>query len=74
MIPVTGRRFDLVIFDCDAVLIDSEPIINRAHAEMLAAYGCEISEQAEPLRRLPTWLRRGRSPGTLDGSNQRSMA
>ena len=22
-------RFDLIIFDCDGVLIDSEPIVNR---------------------------------------------
>jgi beta-phosphoglucomutase-like phosphatase (HAD superfamily) len=30
-----ARRFELVIFDCDGVLVDSEPIINRAHAEVL---------------------------------------
>lgn len=32
-------RIELVIFDCDGVLIDSEPIANRAHAEMLAQCG-----------------------------------
>jgi HAD superfamily hydrolase (TIGR01509 family) len=33
---------DLVIFDCDGVLIDSEPIANRAHAEALALCGYRI--------------------------------
>jgi HAD superfamily hydrolase (TIGR01509 family) len=37
-------RFELVIFDCDGVLVDSEPIINRAHAEMLTACGYPITE------------------------------
>ena len=35
---------DLVIFDCDGVLIDSEPIVSRAHAESLAICGCPIGE------------------------------
>jgi HAD superfamily hydrolase (TIGR01509 family) len=33
---------DLVIFDCDGVLIDSEPLVNRAHAETLALCGYAI--------------------------------
>ena len=36
----------LVIFDCDGVLVDSEPVINRAHAEILAACGCPIAAEA----------------------------
>jgi len=39
-----ARRFELVIFDCDGVLVDSEPIINRAHAEVLTACGYPITE------------------------------
>jgi phosphoglycolate phosphatase len=39
-----ARRFELVIFDCDGVLVDSEPIINRAHAELLTACGYPITE------------------------------
>jgi HAD superfamily hydrolase (TIGR01509 family) len=35
---------ELVIFDCDGVLIDSEPIVNRAHAETLAACGLPYRE------------------------------
>ena len=38
-------RFKLVIFDCDGVLVDSEPIINRAHAEVLTACGYPITEK-----------------------------
>src|SRR5437588_2767541 len=38
--------FELVIFDCDGVLVDSEPIINRAHATALTACGYPITEQA----------------------------
>ncbi|HEX3863460.1 MAG TPA: HAD family hydrolase [Stellaceae bacterium] len=42
--------FDLVIFDCDGVLVDSEPIVNRAHAETLTACGCAF-DGAELLER-----------------------
>lgn len=37
-------RCGLVIFDCDGVLVDSEPIVNRAHAEILTECGCPIGE------------------------------
>ena len=36
-------RFDLVIFDCDGVLIDSELLSARADREVLAEYGIELS-------------------------------
>ncbi len=36
-------RFDLVIFDNDGVLVDSEPIANRYLAELLGEYGLEVS-------------------------------
>lgn len=36
-------RFKLVIFDCDGVLVDSEPIINRIFAEMLTEVGFPIT-------------------------------
>ncbi len=38
-------RFKLVIFDCDGVLVDSEPIINRAHADVLTNCGYPITER-----------------------------
>lgn len=36
-------RFDCVIFDCDGVLVDSEPIVNRVLNEMLNELGIKIS-------------------------------
>lgn len=41
---MSNRPYDLVIFDCDGVLVDSEPIINRAHAQVLTACGFPITE------------------------------
>lgn len=37
------RRFDMVIFDCDGVLVDSEPLTNRVLQRNLAGYGLEMS-------------------------------
>jgi HAD superfamily hydrolase (TIGR01509 family) len=47
---LTGRHFDLVIFDCDGVLIDSERIGFRIDARELALLGIEI-DPAELSRR-----------------------
>ena len=43
-------RTDLIIFDCDGVLVDSEIIAARVEAELLTAAGYEI--EAEDLARL----------------------
>src|SRR5436190_15263565 len=32
-------QFDLIIFDSDGVLVDSEPIVNRVFVEMLGEFG-----------------------------------
>jgi HAD superfamily hydrolase (TIGR01509 family) len=37
--------FDLVIFDCDGVLVDSEPLSNRILAERLTAIGLPTSTE-----------------------------
>ncbi|HEU0014243.1 MAG TPA: HAD family hydrolase [Longimicrobium sp.] len=37
-----GAPYGLVIFDCDGVLVDSEPIANRVFAEMLAELGLPL--------------------------------
>jgi HAD superfamily hydrolase (TIGR01509 family) len=39
------QPFELVIFDCDGVLVDSEVISCRAHAETLTRHGYPITEQ-----------------------------
>jgi HAD superfamily hydrolase (TIGR01509 family) len=38
-------RLDLVIFDCDGVLVDSEVISCRAHADMLTRHGYPITAE-----------------------------
>jgi hypothetical protein len=38
-------NFDLIIFDCDGVLVDSEVISCRAHAEILTRYGYPITSE-----------------------------
>jgi HAD superfamily hydrolase (TIGR01509 family) len=40
-----NRPFDLVIFDCDGVVVDSEPIGNRVFGEWLAELGLNLSEE-----------------------------
>lgn len=40
---MTSRPFDLVIFDCDGVLVDSERIANREFALLLKELGLEFS-------------------------------
>ncbi len=37
-----GRKFDLVIFDCDGVLVDSERITNTVFAQMLNELGLKV--------------------------------
>jgi HAD superfamily hydrolase (TIGR01509 family) len=39
----TDCNIDLVIFDCDGVLVDSEVLSCRAHAEMLTRHGYPIT-------------------------------
>ena len=43
--PPVDSALDLVIFDCDGVLVDSEPIFNRAHADILSQCGYRITPQ-----------------------------
>ncbi len=38
---------ELVIFDCDGVLVDSEVLSSRAHAEMLTRHGYPITAEQE---------------------------
>jgi HAD superfamily hydrolase (TIGR01509 family) len=38
------RRFDLVVFDCDGVLVDSERLIVRVEAEIFAERGWPLTE------------------------------
>ena len=38
-------NFDLIIFDCDGVLVDSEVISCRAHANVLSRHGYPITQQ-----------------------------
>ncbi len=55
---MTARRFDLIIFDCDGVLIDSEPIANRVLAGELNAIGLAMPVK-EVMRRFVGRTRQG---------------
>lgn len=39
----TDVRFDAMIFDCDGVLVDSEPIVNRVLRDEVAALGWDMT-------------------------------
>ncbi|MFC9330655.1 HAD family hydrolase [Kitasatospora sp. NPDC057015] len=41
---MAADRFDLVIFDCDGVLVDSERIAVQVDARIFADLGCEFTE------------------------------
>jgi HAD superfamily hydrolase (TIGR01509 family) len=43
--PNTRRRFDLVIFDCDGVLVDSEILSIRLDVELLAKLGWPLAPE-----------------------------
>lgn len=49
---MTDFPFDAVLFDCDGVLVDSEPITSRVLAGMLTELGWAISTE-ETMRILP---------------------
>ena len=38
--------FDLVIFDCDGVLVDSEPLANKVYVQMFAELGHQLDYEA----------------------------
>lgn len=44
-----NRKYELVIFDCDGTLVDSEPLTNRLIAEMITERGIQMN-QDESLR------------------------
>lgn len=62
-------RFDLVIFDNDGVLVDSEPIANRYLAELLTEYGLTVDWNDCVERYLGSTLERVRAlvEAELDG-------
>lgn len=38
-------RTELVIFDCDGVLVDSEPVANRTFEQMLRELGLDLTPE-----------------------------
>ena len=39
------ERFDLVIFDCDGVVVDSERIVHRVFSTFVRSLGAELGDQ-----------------------------
>ncbi len=46
MKTISLRNYDLIIFDCDGTLVDSEPISNKVIAEMITELGYPITAEA----------------------------
>jgi beta-phosphoglucomutase-like phosphatase (HAD superfamily) len=44
-VQILNVNVDLIIFDCDGVLVDSEVISCRAHAETLTRHGYPITAE-----------------------------
>ncbi len=42
-LAVSSEPIGLIIFDCDGVLVDSEPITNRVGQQLLAEYGLKLT-------------------------------
>ncbi|MCE9647733.1 MAG: HAD family hydrolase [Chloroflexi bacterium] len=42
---MNNRSFDLVIFDCDGVLVNSEPLANQVYVQMLGDYGYQVNTE-----------------------------
>ena len=51
---VQGDALALVVFDCDGVLVDSEPISQRVSLEMIAEHGVEMEPEEMAARYLGT--------------------
>lgn len=64
---MSGSGYDLVIFDCDGVLVDSEVISCRVHAEVLTRHGYPITADEVRERFL------GRSARDADAEIEREL-
>jgi HAD superfamily hydrolase (TIGR01509 family) len=64
---VDDDRFELVIFDCDGVLVDSERLAVRTEVEVLGKLGWPLSEQ-EVIERFV-----GRSPAHMQAEIERHL-
>jgi len=64
---VTMNRFDLVIFDCDGVLVDSERLAVRTEADILSGLGWPLTE-ADIVERFV-----GRSAAYMHGEIERHL-
>jgi len=42
--PMNNTSFDLVIFDCDGVLVDSEPLANQVYVQILGEHGYQVNK------------------------------
>src|SRR5690349_15438156 len=59
-VEAADNRWDAIVFDCDGILIDSEPIYNRVMQEMVNGLGLPMTlEQTKDVfvgRAMPTCL------------------
>ena len=63
-------RFDLIIFDCDGVVVDSERIVHEVFGDFMRSLGMNLSDEEMFERFLGRRARRLRAPSSSESTGR----